>query len=69
MSVPTDSRLSPTHCIIQRTSRGFVLRDAGSTAGTHVDGQRIQETVLQGGETIMVGRTVLRFRTEQPDGD
>ncbi|MEN0063611.1 MAG: FHA domain-containing protein [Myxococcota bacterium] len=69
MSVPTDTRLSPTHCIVQRTARGFVLRDAGSTTGTVVNGQRVQETVLGGGETIMVGRTVLRFRIEDPDGD
>ncbi|MEM6931405.1 MAG: FHA domain-containing protein, partial [Myxococcota bacterium] len=67
MSVPTDARLSPTHCIVQRTAEGFVLRDAGSTTGTVVNGQRITETVLTGGETIMVGRTVLRFRTETPD--
>ncbi len=69
MSVPTDARLSPTHCIVQRTARGFVLRDAGSTTGTVVNGQRVQEIVLTGGETIMVGRTVIRFRFEQSDGE
>ena len=64
MSVPTDSRMSATHCMVQRTSTGFVLRDSGSATGTVVNGQRIDELELQGGETIMVGRTVLRFRME-----
>ena len=64
MSVPGDTRMSPTHCLVQRTPTGFVLRDSGSATGTVVNGQRIDVLELQGGETIMVGRTVLRFRME-----
>ncbi|MBX2797055.1 MAG: FHA domain-containing protein [Myxococcales bacterium] len=64
VSIPGDARLSPTHCVVKRTAEGFVLRDLGSATGTVVNGQRIEETPLQGGETIMVGRTVLRFRAE-----
>ena len=64
MSVPGDSRMSPRHCQVERTPDGFILRDAGSTTGTVVNGKRIQELQLRGGETIMVGRTVLRFRME-----
>ena len=64
MSVPGDSRMSPNHCLVQRTATGFVLKDSGSATGTVVNGKRITELELQGGETIMVGRTVLRFRRE-----
>ncbi len=64
VSVPNDARLSPTHCVVERTADGFRLRDAGSATGTVVNGKRIEQLMLRGGETIMVGRTVLRFRQE-----
>jgi hypothetical protein len=62
MPIPGDTRLSPLHCTVERTAAGFVLVDAGSANGTVVNGQRITEIDLAGGEVIMVGRTVLRFQ-------
>jgi hypothetical protein len=62
MSIPGDTRLSPVHCKVERTAVGFKLVDEGSANGTVVNGARIAEVDLYGGEVIMVGRTVLRFR-------
>ena len=38
-----------------------MLRDLGGDAGTVINGQKVKERDLEGGEVIMVGRTVLRF--------
>ncbi len=62
MSVPSDTRLSSVHCRVRRTPGGFVLFDEESTNGTVVNGARVTEIQLKGGEVIMVGLTVLRFR-------
>ena len=62
MSIPGDTRLSAVHCKVVVRDGDFVLLDEGSANGTVVNGARIQEVTLGGGEVIMVGRTVLRFR-------
>jgi hypothetical protein len=64
MAIPSDTRLSPLHCTVERTPAGYLLVDSGSANGTVVNGQRISEIDLSGGEVIMVGRTVLRFQLE-----
>jgi hypothetical protein len=64
VSIPGDVRLSAVHCKVERTREGFVLTDQGSANGTVVNGQRVSRFSLNGGEVIMVGRTVLRFRLE-----
>ena len=67
MSIPGDSRLSPVHCKVVRVADGLKLVDEGSANGTVVNGARITEIALKGGEVIMVGRTVLRFRIVEED--
>jgi hypothetical protein len=64
VSIPGDVRLSAVHCKVEKTREGFVLTDQGSANGTVVNGQRVSRFALNGGEVIMVGRTVLRFRLE-----
>jgi ABC-type multidrug transport system ATPase subunit/pSer/pThr/pTyr-binding forkhead associated (FHA) protein len=39
--VVPDSTVSPHHCCLIRTPRGYVLEDLGSTTGTYVNGCRI----------------------------
>jgi two-component system, cell cycle response regulator len=46
----------------RRRSRAVVLlEDLESRNGVHVDGQRITQVVLTGGEKILIGRSVLRL--------
>ncbi len=42
-------------------SDGFVLRDLGSTNGTFVNGERIQEHRLQPGDRIQIGASTITF--------
>jgi tetratricopeptide (TPR) repeat protein len=64
ISLPHDPRLSPVHCRVEKTARGFWLRDEQSTTGTVVNGKRVTDVELKGGDVIMVGRTALRFNVE-----
>ena len=66
-SIENDLRLnsalvSRRHCRLSVQDGEIWLEDLGSANGTVVNGARITEVPLSGGEVIMVGRTVLRFR-------
>jgi pSer/pThr/pTyr-binding forkhead associated (FHA) protein len=63
-----DDTVSRTHARIERTDRGFVLADLGSSNGVRVNGERTTERVLVAGDVIHVGDSVLRFE-ESGDAD
>lgn len=63
--VLTDERVSARHVEVRRGADGFVLRDLGSTNGTHYEGSRITEVSVGVGATLKVGRTFLRIQ-QQP---
>ncbi len=58
-----DFRVSRQHAVIRPDGEGrFILQDLGSTNGTRVDGVPVESPrLLNGGEKIFVGNTVLRF--------
>lgn len=57
-----DGQASRAHCeVFQRDGRTFV-KDLGSLNGTLVEGERIVERELFGGEHILVGETLLCWR-------
>ncbi len=49
---PTVSR---HHAILRRTPDGWVIRDAGSTNGTRLNGWRIDEAALRVGDELAIG--------------
>ena len=60
--VLNDPSVSRQHARIFARSGRFVVADAGSTAGTKVDGQPVKaERVLRGGETITLGEVALKL--------
>ncbi len=59
--LPADPMLADIHCKFVASEAGYMIMDAGTERGTMVDGSRVSEATLRGGETIMVGSTVLRF--------
>ena len=61
--VVDDAGASRQHARIRRTDSGFVLTDLGSTNGTMVNGEPIQEHVLEHGDRITIGETELEFRS------
>ena len=60
--VLTDSTVSREHCEIRLTEEGYLLRDLGSTNGTHLAGSRVREVWLAPGSLFSAGSTVLEFR-------
>ena len=58
-----DSTVSRSHCEIVRESKGYLLRDLGSTNGTLLDGAEIREVYLRPGAILTVGKVELKVRT------
>ena len=58
-----DPQVSAQHASIQRWSSGYVLTDMNSRNGTFVNGQRVQQVLLQGGERVKMGTTEMIFTT------
>ncbi len=56
-----DNEVSRNHCVILPMETGFVIRDLGSRNGTHVNGLRIGERILQESDEIRIGNSVFRF--------
>src|SRR5579859_3540588 len=57
-----DLAVSRLHTTVARDESGrYILRDENSANGTYVNGQRISEHVLDEGDEIQVGQTVLAF--------
>ena len=62
-----DITVSRRHAEIERTARGHVVRDVGSLNGTYVNGQRIDEALLQQGDELQVGKFRLLYH-QNADG-
>ena len=61
----TDLEVSRRHAVIEMFGREMLfLRDLESTNGTFHNGRRIETARLQNGDTIGIGRSVLRIRIE-----
>ncbi len=56
-----DNTVSRQHCRLQRAGKGFKLSDLNSTNGCYVNGRRVQAKVLEVGDKITIGRTLLSF--------
>src|SRR5262249_49911992 len=65
--VLTDPLVSRRHFALQPEAGQVRLLDTGSTNGTGVAGARCIEAILEGGETIKVGDTTLRFTARGGD--
>ncbi|MFW6067144.1 MAG: GGDEF domain-containing protein [Myxococcota bacterium] len=61
-----DPGVSWHHARFDDRGDGWAIVDLGSTNGTKLNGARVTEAVLQAGDKIAVGRTVLRFEMQDP---
>jgi serine/threonine-protein kinase len=59
LHLPEDRFFSRNHCILEINPPRCFLRDLGSTNGTYVNGQKVQEAFLNNGDQIQGGQTVL----------
>jgi pSer/pThr/pTyr-binding forkhead associated (FHA) protein len=58
--------VSRRHAVIKPEAKGFVIEDAGSKAGTFVNGQKLEsQASLNHGDTIQIVNFVLQYRTDQ----
>src|SRR5512142_2783884 len=55
--------VSRNHARIINTGKSMILRDLGSTNGTYVNDQLIDEYVLRDGDFVKIGRTIFKFLT------
>lgn len=53
--------VSRRHAEIVRLAEGYLLRDLNSKNGTYVNGQRVQEYLLQEGDMVAIGDFQLNF--------
>jgi diguanylate cyclase (GGDEF)-like protein len=53
--------VSRNHCKIINTGKAILLRDMGSTNGTYINDELIDEYVLKDGDFIKVGRCIFKF--------
>ena len=53
--------ISRNHSKIVNTGKSILIRDLGSTNGTYVNDEPVEEYVLRDGDLIKVGRTIFKF--------
>lgn len=53
--------VSRNHARISRQRSNYVIRDLGSTNGTYVNDELVDEVVLRDGDQVKVGRTIFKF--------
>jgi transcriptional regulator with GAF, ATPase, and Fis domain len=63
LSIP-DHLMSRRHCTVELAGDRFTLRDLGSSNGTFVNGMPVRERVLEHGDRIRAGQSVLLFLGE-----
>jgi len=61
------SSVSSSHCRITVSDDGVWLKDLGSTAGTFVNDELVEEARLGPGQTLRLGDIVMRFESEAPE--
>ena len=63
-----DRIVSKEHCHIDLREGRYVLRDLGSLNGTFINGERVDERVLNTGDEITLGSTRIIFHGDEPAG-
>ncbi len=61
-----DPSVSRNHALLDVREGNLLLRDAGSTNGTFVNGERVATRALRSGDIVAFGKTQLRVETAQP---
>jgi len=59
--VVDDNGVSRKHITFEVTAQGTILADLGSTNGTYVEEQRVNEVTLVDGNSIRIGRTTIMY--------
>jgi general secretion pathway protein E len=57
--VLSDNLASRAHCVIEKTSDGWRVRDLGSSNGTRLNGQPIKLSPFKPGDKLQIGQTII----------
>jgi hypothetical protein len=60
-----DPAIEPNHARVLKSGNKYLIEDEGSESGTLINGKRIDRYVLQGGDIITIGETVLKYNERQ----
>jgi hypothetical protein len=55
-----DPSVSRNHAVLETIDGELIVRDAGSTNGTFVNGERVQSATLNSGDVVAFGKTLMR---------
>ena len=69
VTLPGDAGISRVHCTLAATAGVVRVTDHGSRSGVFVNGARVEQAVLNDGETVAVGSSVFRVRVPAPAQD
>jgi pSer/pThr/pTyr-binding forkhead associated (FHA) protein len=61
----TDTEVSRRHAEFVRTPDGYRVRDVNSANGTFVNNQSVRDALLQPGDHVQLGQTVLVYTLER----
>lgn len=64
--VLADPSVSRNHALLDVLADTLIVRDAGSTNGTFVNGERVGRRVLHAGDLLAFGKTEMRVEAAQP---
>ena len=59
--------VSRRHCVIEREGDNFKIRDLGSSNGTFVNGQPVNDKMLNHADQVRIGSIALLFLTEETE--
>lgn len=62
-----DANISRQHCAIERRDGEFVVKDLGSTNGIEIDGVRVDDHVIEEGETLVLSGHEIQCTFDPPE--
>lgn len=66
--VLNDVKCSRRHAVIEAGPHGMAIRDSGSANGVHVNGKRVERSVLAAGDVVRLGEIVIKVLPEEMGG-
>jgi hypothetical protein len=58
--------ISSRHCVVN-CGESVSVRDVGSSNGTFLNGELVEEAILKPGQTVHLGEVRVRYETDEPD--
>ena len=62
-----DDQIEPKHAVIYNRGGRFEIEDQGTPDGVYVNGIPVGSQILQSGDQIVIGKTVLEFALKDTD--